>query len=512
MLADPCAAEGRRQTVSTIVPRWEWRTFGERFGAADAKFAALSPERVQESDELYLLSVPDGDTVKVRDGLMDVKHLEQVNDDGLEQWLPTMKAAFPLPAAEVGSVLAALRVAVPPLTRTAYTFAELVEEIVRPSPDLLAVEVHKKRQRYTLGGCMTELTELSTDRGATRTIAVESEDPDRVIATVRELGLGSPPNVSFPRGLKALVGFGAQRFAVVDVGTNSVKFHIGERGADGAWRTVVDRAEITRLGEDLEETGQLNPEPIERTIEAIAAMAEEAKRNGVAAIAAVGTAGLRIAPNAAAFVDSVQARCGVEIEIIPGEEEGRLAYLAAKSGLGLARGSLVVFDTGGGSSQFTFGRGERVDERFSVNVGAVRFTERYGLGGVVSEDVLATALTAIAADLARLDGRPTPDALVAMGGAVTNLAAVKHALAAYDPDVVQGTELDRAEIDRQIELYRTRALEERRQIVGLQPKRADVILAGACIVRTVMEKLGRESLTVSDRGLRHGLLVDRFGP
>ena len=98
-----------------------------------------------------------------------------------------------------------------------------------------------------------------------------------------------------------------------------------------------------------------------------------------------------------------------------------------------------------------------------------------------------------------------------MGGAVTNLAAVKHELATYDPDVVQGTVLDRAEIDRQIELYRTRSADERRAIVGLQPERAEVILAGACIVRTVLDKLGCDSLTVSDRGLRHGLIVDRFG-
>ena len=98
-----------------------------------------------------------------------------------------------------------------------------------------------------------------------------------------------------------------------------------------------------------------------------------------------------------------------------------------------------------------------------------------------------------------------------MGGAVTNLTAVKHGLATYDPDVVQGTVLDRAEIDRQIELYRTARAEQRRQIVGLQPNRAEVILAGACIVRTVLAKLGRDSFTVSDRGLRHGVLAERFG-
>ena len=97
-----------------------------------------------------------------------------------------------------------------------------------------------------------------------------------------------------------------------------------------------------------------------------------------------------------------------------------------------------------------------------------------------------------------------------MGGAVTNLAAVKHGLTTYDPDVVQGTVLDRAEIDRQIELYRALGPEERRSIAGLQPNRAEVILAGACIVRTVLDVLGADSLTVSDRALRHGLIADRF--
>jgi exopolyphosphatase/guanosine-5'-triphosphate,3'-diphosphate pyrophosphatase len=240
-------------------------------------------------------------------------------------------------------------------------------------------------------------------------------------------------------------------------------------------------------------------------------MVSEAKRNGVRAIVAVGTAGLRIARNSASVLDMIRERTGTSIEVIPGEEEGRLAYLAVKAGLGMPGGTLVVFDTGGGSTQFTFGQGARVDERFSVDVGAVRYTEQFGLAGAVGTDVLRNALAAIASDLSRIDGRPRPDVLVAMGGAVTNIAAVKHGLSKYDPNVVQGTVLARAEIDRQIEIYRSRDAAGRRSIVGLQPKRAEVILAGACIVRTVMEKLGQASLTVSDRGLRHGVLAERFG-
>jgi exopolyphosphatase/guanosine-5'-triphosphate,3'-diphosphate pyrophosphatase len=124
--------------------------------------------------------------------------------------------------------------------------------------------------------------------------------------------------------------------------------------------------------------------------------------------------------------------------------------------------------------------------------------------------VLNDARTSISGDLSRLDGRPVPAALVGMGGAVTNMAAVKHRLAQYDPAIVQGTVLDREELDRQIELYRSRDAGARRSIAGLQPERAEIILAGACIVRTIVEKLGATALIVSDRGLRHGVLADRF--
>lgn len=297
------------------------------------------------------------------------------------------------------------------------------------------------------------------------------------------------------------------RYAVVDVGTNSVKFVIAEPG--GA--TLVERAEVTRLGEGLDGSGELQPEPMARTADAIAGMVDEAKRAGVDGIAAVGTAGLRIASNSAEFVEAVKERTGVEIEVISGEEESRLAYVAVTAALEDTGGTRVVFDTGGGSSQFTFGHAGQVDEQFSVNVGAVRFTERFGLDEPVGGDVVAAVRAAIAADLLQLDGREPPDRIVGIGGAVTNMAAVKHGLAEYDPDVVRGTVLDAGEIERQIGLYRTRTADERREIAGLQPKRAEVILAGACIVRTILEKLGGESFLVSDRGLRHGLLMERFG-
>ena len=309
----------------------------------------------------------------------------------------------------------------------------------------------------------------------------------------------------------ALLNGQPERYAVIDVGTNSIKFHVAERGGDRRFQTLADRAEVTRLGQGVDVAGEIVPEALERAIVAIAGMAKEATSLGVRATAAVGTAGLRAASNREAVLEAIRNRTGVAIRVISGAEEGRLAYQAVEAGLGTTAGSLVVFDTGGGSSQFTFGQDGQLIEQYSVPVGAVRFTERFGLAGTVTTAVLDESLAAIAAELSSLDGRPPPGALVGMGGAITNITAVRHAMAVYDASVVQGTVLERSEIDRQIEIYRTRDADERRSIVGLQPKRAEVILAGACIVRTVMDKLGQTSLTVSDRGLRHGVLAGWVG-
>lgn len=301
-----------------------------------------------------------------------------------------------------------------------------------------------------------------------------------------------------------------RRYAAIDVGTNSVKLHVGELLEDGEWRTVVDRSEITRLGAGVHETGRLGEEPLRRTVDAIALLAGVAREDSAEAIVVVGTAGLRQASNADEFLAAVRERAGVEVEVISGDEEARLSYLAAAEALHLGEGRLGVFETGGGSSQFTFGEGGRVEERFSLDLGAVPVTERFGLDQAVDEETVAAARTEIASQLGALEGRPPLDVLAGIGGAITNLAGVQLGLERYEPGRVRGLELKAAEVDRQIELYRTRDAEERRSIRGLQPKRAEVILAGACIVRTVLAELGRDSLTVSDQGLRHGVLLERF--
>ena len=494
--------------MSPIIPRWEWRTFGDRLAPAEAAFAALESTGVQESDELYLVA-QDGQNVKVRDALMDIKLLRETDARGLERWEPVMKAAFPISPEQVAEVARALAIPAP-TGRSSWSLADFLADVAGPESAIRAVQVQKRRVRYRVGGCTSEVTEVVADGRHSRTIAIESEDAAAVVESVAAMGLAGFRNISYPTGLRGLLDGTPARYAVIDTGTNSVKFHLAEVVPDGGWHTLADRAEVTRLGEGLAESGVIADAALDRTATAIGAMAQEAWGAGALAVVAVGTAGLRIARNGAAVVTAIAERTGVAIEIISGDEESRLAYLAVAAALPLGAGTTVVFDTGGGSSQFTFGDGTAVTERFSVDVGAARYTERFGLDRAVSEETIGAARAAIAAELSRVGGRPRPDVLVGMGGGITNITAVSLGMTRYDAARIQGATLERAEVDRQIEAYRALDADGRRSIPGLQPKRAEVILAGACIVRTVMELLDHDRLTVSDRGLRHGVLAERF--
>ncbi len=295
--------------------------------------------------------------------------------------------------------------------------------------------------------------------------------------------------------------------AVIDMGTNSLKMHVA-KVCDGRTEVLGDFTEVTRLGEGLHETGKLSAEAMERNVEAIASFKAKAEELGAETVVAVGTMALRSASNTGVFTDAVRERCGLEVEVVPGEEEARLSYLAVLSGLGTGEGRVVVFDTGGGSTEFIFGDGEEILDRFSLDVGSRQPTEEFCTSDPVTEAELAAMVSYLENQFARL--KPGVDSLVGMGGTVTSLGAVYHEMKVYDADVIQGSTLTLAEVERQVEMYRSWTIDERRETVGLMPKRADVILAGSAIVMTVMRKLGADELTISDRGLRHGLFYDRY--
>ena len=296
--------------------------------------------------------------------------------------------------------------------------------------------------------------------------------------------------------------------AIIDVGSNSIKFFLGDLAQDGTLQTVIDENDIVRLGEGLRETGLISPEAMQRNNETIARFAEKARGNGADEIVCVGTMALRNAKNAGDFIKLVKETSNIELTVIPGDEEARLAYLAVLSGLTLQDGKLAIFDTGGGSTEFIFGEGSSVSKRFSVDLGAIRITEKHFKADPVSKEDVDAAIAEIE-DIFKgngVDGKVAQ--LVGMGGTVTSMGAVKHKMAKYDPDVIQGSTLTLADVEEQIEVYSSRTIEARKEITGLQPKRADVILAGACILKVIINRLGVNALTISDRGLRHGMAFD----
>jgi exopolyphosphatase / guanosine-5'-triphosphate,3'-diphosphate pyrophosphatase len=243
--------------MGEIVPRWEWRTFASDVPTADAVFAALEPA-VEESEELYLLSRA-GDNVKIRAGLMDVKVLRETDASGLQRWEPILKATFPLDEEAARVAFRSLDRPLPDVPPEGLDLdAALAAAGVGTPGGPRALLVHKRRARYTVAGCLAEVAVLEVEGRRTTSIAVESTDPSAVLATVEALGLSTHVNHDVPTGLRMLVDDVPERYAVIDAGTNSTKFHVAEIDPDsGAWRTVVDRAVVTRLGEDLDATGSI---------------------------------------------------------------------------------------------------------------------------------------------------------------------------------------------------------------------------------------------------------------
>lgn len=192
--------------MSEIIPRWEFRTFTNDLGVAEENIRKHPEGKTRESDEVYILSEVSMDNTKVRDDLMDIKTLQQVNEDRLEQWLPIMKGTFPLPVSEIEKVFKCFKVAVPKFVRSEYTFDQYLKEVIAASSLLKAVNVHKKRTGFTINNTIVEIAEVTVDGKTIKTAAVEMEDPELVIKTVKELGLDKFPNINYLRGLKNLVG------------------------------------------------------------------------------------------------------------------------------------------------------------------------------------------------------------------------------------------------------------------------------------------------------------------
>jgi exopolyphosphatase/guanosine-5'-triphosphate,3'-diphosphate pyrophosphatase len=303
------------------------------------------------------------------------------------------------------------------------------------------------------------------------------------------------------------------RAAVIDVGTNTVRLLVAESSDASTFRSLLTGQEITRLGQGLFPTKELQPESIRRTLVVLRRFRELAETHGATTILAVGTSALREATNRADFVAAARAEAGVEITVVPGEEEARLALLGVRASLPAAPARLVMIDIGGGSTELLLADGDTVLAAVSTGLGAVTLTERYLTRDPPAPAELDGIRQTAMERFLRLQSHEYPGftsghAFVGTAGTVTSLAAVDLALVPYDPTRVTGHRLTRDRVAQLLCQLAALPIEGRRRVPGLEPGRADVIVAGTVVCLAALDVLGFRALTVSDGGLREGILLD----
>ncbi|MGE5820046.1 MAG: Ppx/GppA family phosphatase [Deltaproteobacteria bacterium] len=306
----------------------------------------------------------------------------------------------------------------------------------------------------------------------------------------------------------------APRFAFIDIGTNTILCLIAELRDGNHFRVLDDLAEIARLGQGVDQSGFIGSEGEKRSRDFLEHCLAACKSLGVQEITAVGTSALRDARNSREVRERWRREMGLNVRVISGDEEAAYAFLAVQRGLTLGTRELLVIDIGGGSTEFIRGNESGVARALSVDIGSVRLTERYLHSDPVGEDECALMAAAIDQELTSireaLAGSETEPTLVGIAGTFTTLAAVEKQLTRYSHSAVHGACVKLAEVRRQVRLFQSKTIAERQMIPGLEPKRADVILAGAWLTERIMTSFGAEQIIVSDQGVRYGLLHERL--
>jgi exopolyphosphatase/guanosine-5'-triphosphate,3'-diphosphate pyrophosphatase len=296
--------------------------------------------------------------------------------------------------------------------------------------------------------------------------------------------------------------------AVIDIGTNSIKMVVAEKKPGGGLAIVAEAREITRLGEGLAATGTITHGPMQRTLSVLRRLADRARRAKADPIAAIGTAALRDAANGDEFLQRAREQSGLSVEIISGKLEAHLAYSAVQLDGSLPQDlgkPLLVCDIGGGSTELVCGEGSAIQGYASFAVGAVSFTERFLSSDPPNQAEYQHAKEEAGKQIASFEiCREEGTQIVGIGGTVVNAASVVLG----GVGEAHGLAITRDQIAEVSLRLRTVPLSERRQVPGLEPERADIILGGLAILEAVLGSFEAQRFLVSARGIRYGLLME----
>ncbi len=303
---------------------------------------------------------------------------------------------------------------------------------------------------------------------------------------------------------------GARRIAAIDIGSNSVRQIVADVTPDGGITVVDEMKAAPRLGADLDVTGVLGTAAMELAAQAVGRMATLARQLGASRIEAVATSAVRDAENGAQFVARVRQESGLDLRIIDGAGEARLSWLSALAHFDVGVGRTVVMDIGGGSLELALAADGVLDDLLSLPFGALRLTERFlgnGSGGKALAKLRKDVRRALRHVLPRRDWRGAQ--LIGSGGTFTNLASIHLArrgmLVARN---VHATAVPRVDVEHILDTLSAMPTDERRSVVGLNPERADIIVAGIAVAAEVMARIEAREVHVSRYGIREGLLLE----
>ncbi len=305
------------------------------------------------------------------------------------------------------------------------------------------------------------------------------------------------------------------RRAVIDVGTNSVKVLVGDVAPDGSVEPLLETSEQTRLGRGFYETHRLQPEPIAATAATVGRYVRLAREHGATIVRLVATSAARDAQNRDELLAALLAAGGIPVEVISGETEADWAFAGVCSAPALANAPLLVLDVGGGSTEFILGTAGQPRFRQSFQLGSVRMFERLQPGDCPAKADLDRARQGLREFLCdevapALSGplkEYPPTRIVGVGGSTAILALIRAGTDRFDRELIESTRLGNAELSALVEQLWSLPLVERRNLPGLPPERADVILIGATIYEAILRTFGFPELSVSTRGLRYAALV-----
>jgi len=301
----------------------------------------------------------------------------------------------------------------------------------------------------------------------------------------------------------------APRLAAIDVGTNSIRLVVAEVEPDGNYRVLDEEPQMTRLGRGFYQTGRLGRAPMERTLEALCKMKAIAEGFGVKELRAVATAAVREASNGLDFRREARRRCGIRVDVISQEEEAQLAFKSVNRHFPLEQRSIAVVDVGGGSVEVVLAAAGVINQVHSLPLGAVRLTERYGKSDPMSDKHWRKMRRAIDRAIDDEIGEPpfAAEVMFGSGGTFTNLGEMVQCEREGKSSLIRGYVMTRADLTRLLDRLRETPLGARRRMCALNPKRADIIVAGAAAVARLAKRLGSQRIVVNDRGIRDGLIV-----